>query len=394
MKALFDSIRSHLPPGLAAVSDETWFLLPNWVWTVLGAATLLSFLLRPLLQLGFRRAKRALRRQKDAADYGQRFIDHVTERPIEASLSWILLALLWLGLIDGLALEKNADRYLVLFTKLLLAINVIRLIYHFVDAVGKVFEIAARKTATTLDDQLVPFGTKAVKILVVILGVLITLQNFGVNVVSLLAGLGLGGLALALAAQDTVANLFGSIMILMDQPFKVGDWIKIGATEGTVEEIGFRSTRIRTFYNSLITIPNSVVAKEQIDNMGVRPRRRVRQVLGLLYETPPAKIKEFTDRVRYTILQEDKVDREAVAVTFNNFNAASLDILVQFHLTDIQTIQEEQARTQHIFMEIIEVAASVGVEFAYPTQTLYMKRSQPPAPTAEHGAVSPESRPS
>lgn len=393
MKNLFDSIREHLPAPLAAVSDDTWFLLPNWVWIVLAAASGISFVLQPLMVLVFRRAKRLFRRRKDSADYGDKFIDHLTDLPIERALSWIFMALLWLALIDSLALEKNADRYLLILTKLLLAWNVIRLAYNIVAAVGRVFEVAARKTATTLDDQLVPFGTKAAKGLVIILGVLTTLQNFGVNVVSLLAGLGLGGLALALAAQDTVANLFGSLMILMDQPFKVGDWIKIGNNEGTVEEVGFRSTRIRTFYNSLITIPNSVVAKEQIDNMGMRRRRRVRQTLGIIYETPTAKIKEFTDRVRYLVLQEDKVDRNAVTVTFNNFNSSSLDILLQFHLLDIASAQEEQERTQNIFLEVINLAAEMGVEFAYPTQMSYQK-NVPAKDISETTKPTPSTRPS
>ncbi len=253
-----------------------------------------------------------------------------------------------------------------------MAIWVIRLLYYAVDGLTAVFAQLALKTESTYDDQLVPFASKTLKVLVVVLGFLIVVQSFGLNVMSLLAGLGLGGLALALAAPDTAANLFGSITILFDNPFKIGDWVKVKDMEGTVEEIGFRSTRIRTFYNSLITIPNAMMAKETIDNMGVRPFRRIRQVLGVTYETESEKIEQFCEQIRYLLKQHSKVNPETVIVYFNNCNASSLDILVNFHL-QVFTGPEELETQQQIFLEILKLAAKMKVDFAYPTQTVYHK---------------------
>ncbi|MEN0057381.1 MAG: mechanosensitive ion channel family protein, partial [Bdellovibrio sp.] len=283
---------------------------------------------------------------------------------------------IWFAVGDTVALNGKFNIYYEHLLRGILAFYIIRLIYHAVDALQSVFMDMALKTESTYDDQLVPFGSKALKVLVVVLGVLIVLQSFGLNVMSLLAGLGLGGLALALAAQDTAANLFGSITILFDHPFKVGDLIKMKDIEGTVEEIGFRSTRVRTAHNSLITIPNAMMAKETIDNMGVRPYRRVRQSLGLTYETPPEKIEQFCEHLRYTITQHPRVNPETVMVYFNNYNQSSLDVLVNFHL-QVFTGAEELEHQQQIFLEIMKIAQKMKVNFAYPTQTVYQTNVEP-----------------
>jgi MscS family membrane protein len=199
---------------------------------------------------------------------------------------------------------------------------------------------------------------------------------------SLLAGLGLGGLALALAAQDTAANVFGSVAIMFDNPFKVGDWIKLKDAEGTVEEIGFRSTRIRTFYNSVVTLPNAMIAKEVVDNMGIRPARRIRQIIGITYETPIPMITQFCDEVRYMITNHPQVNADSVTVNFNNFNASSLDILVNFHIR-VFTGPEEMELQQKIFIQILEIASRLKVDFAYPTQTTYSKNLDIPTSTKD-----------
>lgn len=364
--------------------NDPFFLMPNWKWIALAVIVILTFGLRPFIQYGLRRLKRV----SPWAHEKEGFWAYWLELPTEAPLSWIIVGLLWLFAIDNLLLPVNLDKYLTLFAKVVLSVHVLRLIYISVDAFGRVLEAMAAKTESKLDDVLAPFVTKTLKVLIVVLGGLIVLQNFGLNVMGLLAGLGLGGLALALAAQDTAANVFGSITILLDRPFMVGDWIKVGDTEGTVEEVGFRSTRIRSFYNSLIAIPNATVAKEKIDNMGVRRRRRVRQVLGLHYDTPPAKIDEFCEAVRYAIMQEPKADRDGITAVFNNFGASTLDVLVAFHLLDIADVAEEQRITQKLFGEIITMSQKVGVTFAYPTQMVYHLPATPPAGVAMLGSSS------
>lgn len=353
--------------------QKTIFVMPTWKWAFLGSALALGvFILRPALHLILRELKKhnPIIKKHPNTFWGH-FLKTETDRP----LAWILTILIWFAIGDALTLPAKFGSYYDHFMRGLIAIFIIRLVYYAVDALCMVIADYTSKTPSTFDDQLVPFASKALKILVIVLGFLTVLQSFGLNVMSLLAGLGLGGLALALAAQDTAANLFGSITILFDRPFQVGDWVKIKDTEGTVEEIGFRSTRLRTFYNSLITIPNSIMAKENIDNMGARPARRVRQTLGLTYETSPEKIEEFCDRVRYLIKTDEKVIPETAIVHFNNYNASSLDVLVNFHLR-VYTGPEELAHQQKIFIEILKIAAELKVDFAYPTQTVYYHGTQ------------------
>ncbi len=357
---------------ILALLKSTVIIMPNWKWGLLAIAIALGIVLRPLIQFILKEIKK---HNPFVKKYPKSFSAYLLNQKIEHPTAWLLVIFFWFGIGDAITLTGKFEIYYNHFLRGLVAIYVIRLIYYCVDALSSVFADVAAKTESTYDDQLVPFASKTLKVLVVVLGVLIALQSFGLNVMSLLAGLGLGGLALALAAQDTAANLFGSITILFDHPFKVGDWVKVKDMEGTVEEIGFRSTRIRTFYNSVITIPNAMMAKETIDNMGIRPYRRIRQILGLTYETPPEKIEQFCDQVRYMIKQHPKVNSETVTVNFNNYNASSLDVLVNFHI-QVFTGAEELEHQQAIFVDILKIAANMKIDFAYPTQTVYQKRSE------------------
>ncbi len=342
--------------------------IENWKWIALALLFVLIFSLRPVFIAAIKKilASGKFRTERDS------YITHLMDRPLARPLSWILLSILGIIFVNALGLTPQLGRFLENIFKIFLVVNLIRLISHGVDALGKTLEDVSPGSDSGMQ-QLVPFATKSLKALVFIMGVLIALENFGINVMGLMAGLGLGGLALALAAQDTAANLFGSVTLLFDKPFVLGDWVKIGETEGVIEELGFRSTRIRTLYNSLVSIPNSVVAKERIDNMGARTRRRVRQVLGLTYNTAPEKILVFCQTLKSLLEGEKNVDPKDIVVTFNQFAASSLDVLVQFHLREIPTSLEEQNRTQEIFCRILMLAQKMEVEFAFPTTTVYSK---------------------
>lgn len=341
-------------------------LMPNWKWIVLGTGIVLGFILQPLIRWVLKKIKEHNR----FAKFPKSFLGYFLKAEIERPISWLLIYALWFATATAAALPEKFHTGFDHVVRALLAISLIRLIYYAVDAMGMVFSDYAAKTESTMDDQLAPFATKSMKALVIIMGLLIVLQSFGLNVMSLLAGLGLGGLALALAAQDTAANLFGSITILFDTPFQIGDLVKVKDMEGTVEEIGFRSTRIRTPYNSVITIPNAMMAKETVDNMGARPFRRIRQNIGIAYETPPEKIEEFCGRVRYAIKQDRLVIPETVIVNFNNFADSSLNVLVNFHIRT-HLADEELTHQQVIFTEILQIGAELGIDFAYPTRTVY-----------------------
>jgi MscS family membrane protein len=275
--------------------------------------------------------------------------------------------------------------------KVLASISAIWASFRVVDILHTLMIAKAKRTENKFDDLLVPLITKSLKVFVLVIGVIFAADNLNIDVTSLLAGLGLGGLAFALAAKDLLGNFFGSLTVLLDRPFTIGDWVIIGDVEGTVEEVGFRSTRIRTFYNSLITLPNASLTTTTIDNMGVRRFRRMKTMLGLTYDTPPEKIDAFCEGVRELVRLHPYMRKDYYQVYFNQYNAASLDILVYvfWHTPDWNT----ELRERHRFLlDILRLAKQIGVEFAYPTQTLYLKQGdgEPASPAGEFASAMTE----
>jgi MscS family membrane protein len=271
--------------------------------------------------------------------------------------------------------------------RVVLVFSAVWVVYRMADLFGVWLLDRAERTATKLDDQLVPLVTKALKLFVVAVGAVFILQNLDVDVAGLLAGLGLGGLAFALAAKDTVANLFGSATIFADRPFQVGDWVVIGGAEGTVEQVGFRSTRIRTFYNSLVSIPNAKVGESLIDNYGARRYRRYKAHLDITYDTPTEKIQAFVEGVRAAVQANPHMRKDYYHVYFNDFGPASLKILV-YVFFEVPTWADELRERHNFLLEIMRVAEELGVEFAFPTQTLHVASQAPAAMPAEPRVLS------
>lgn len=253
------------------------------------------------------------------------------------------------------------------------AFSVVWLGYRLVDVLAEALGDRAARTDTKLDDQLVPLLRKSLKVVLVVIGSIFILQNLSIDVGSLLAGLGLGGLAFALAAQDTVANFFGSMMIFIDKPFQIGDWVKMTADiEGTVEEVGFRTTRIRTFYNSLVTVPNAMLTNQAIDNLGQRAYRRYKTMLGLTYDTSPEKVQAFCEGVRAIIAALPGMRRDFYMVEFHGYGAHSLDVLVYCFMQVPDWSTELRTRT-NLNLEVLRLSRDLGVSFAFPTQTLHIE---------------------
>jgi MscS family membrane protein len=214
-----------------------------------------------------------------------------------------------------------------------------------------------------------PWIRKTLLIVFAIVAVLLTIQSLGFDVKAILAGLGIGGLAFALAAQDTLANIFGAIVVAVDQPFKIGDVVRIGANVGTIEDIGLRSTRIRLLDKSLMVIPNKTVASDTITNLSRFTRRRFEQVLGLTYSSRPEQLEEMVTTIREIIQARPEVDRDGVMVYFRDFSASSLDLWVVYEVTDPDFKKAMQVK-QEINVAIMQAAAARGLSFAFPTQTV------------------------
>lgn len=353
------------------LGQETLFLVPNWKWAALGSVLVAFVLVYPVLAFALRHFLVFLQeRRSNKKDY----LSYFFKRPLSKPLSGVLLTVIFFITLNALGLGGNLEKYLTNLNIIFLYFCLLRIAYNAVDAAGSILSDYSSTTDSKMDDMLVPYISKTLKVLVIILGTLMLLQNIGIHVVSILAGLGLGGLALALAAQDTAANIFGSITIFLDQPFRIGDFIKVQEVEGTVEGIGFRSTQIRTSYNSLVSIPNSIVAKEKIDNLGVRPSRRVRHILGVTYDTPAEKLEEFCNNLRYVIAQEEKVDKERIQVAFHGYGDSSLNILVNFHL-NVGTLEDELIYQQKVLLDILALSKQMQVDFAFPTRTLFVQNN-------------------
>nr|MCU0793536.1 mechanosensitive ion channel family protein [Opitutaceae bacterium] len=214
-----------------------------------------------------------------------------------------------------------------------------------------------------------PWIKKSLIALILIIGVLMVAQRLGADVKAFLAGLGIGGLAFALAAQDTLANVFGSVVVAVDQPFRVGEFVQIGAHTGTVEDIGLRSTKLRTPQRTLIAIPNKTVANEAINNFGRMTQRRVEQTIGVTYNSKPEQIEGLLEDIRNLLKTDADVHQEFIAVNFLNFGASSLDIQIIYFTADTDVRKSFSVR-ERINLSIMRLVAGRGLGFAFPTQTI------------------------
>jgi len=253
----------------------------------------------------------------------------------------------------------------------ILTLLIIYLLARAVDAMVAILKVRAAKTPSPLDDQLVPLGGKVIKGFIWGIGLLLFLQNvLDYNISSLIAGLGVGGVAIAFAAQDTIANIFGAVMIFVDRPFKVGDAVSLEGYEGAIETIGLRSTRVRTWDGTLVIIPNKTVAATNITNLAARPTRRTNFTIGLVYDTPTEKLERALAILR-DVMATHPSTAESRAY-FNRFGDFSLNILVQ-HWCNVMDYEIYLRSMEEMNLAIKGRFEEEGIEFAFPTQTIQMK---------------------
>ncbi len=276
-------------------------------------------------------------------------------------------------LMPALLLPVEASRFIIFALDGLIVVCGIAIVYRLSDLIWFRLHQRADETDSPLDDALVPLTERATKFFIVLIGLIFLLQSWDLNVTALLAGVSIGGVALAFAAQNTIANLFGSAMIFFDRPFQIGDWIRVDGKDGTVEAIGFRSTRVRTFENSLMTIPNGRLADASVDNYGLRVYRRYRTMLGLEYGTPPEKMEEFVKGLRKVVMEHPHTvkDEDRLLIYFNEYASFSLNILVYIFF-ETPTWREELEARHQLNMAFLKLAKDVGVSYAFPTQTLHI----------------------
>ena len=247
-------------------------------------------------------------------------------------------------------------------------LNITWLIARVVDALIVEYVVPlTEKTENDLDDQLMPILRKGLRAIIWSLGIILALNNAGYDVGALLAGLGIGGLALAMAAKDTVSNFFGGIMIFTDKPFKIGDRIKIGGFDGTIVEIGLRSTRLKTLDGRIVTIPNSKFPEGMVENVSSEPWRKVTLKLGLVYDTTPGQIEQAMAILKEIAAANPNLE-ENVIIGFNEFGDFALGITFIYYIKKGSDIMQTQT---DINLAILKRFNAEGLEMAFPTQTIY-----------------------
>ena len=317
---------------------------------------------------------------KDNSDNDNKKFNSLLKKPLQYFLTLLVLyfSVKFISLPEFLNSTEvgslNLAKYFDKGFNFLLLLTIFWTINRSIDFVGYKLKNKALETESKVDDQLIPFAIDIAKVLTIVLGVVMILGNvFDVNVTALVTGLGIGGVAFALASKESLENLLGSFTIFFDKPFTVGDIVTLGGVTGIVEKVGFRSTRIRTFDKSIVTVPNKNIISTELDNLGARPVRRVKFNIGLTYDTSVENIKNIVDDIQKLVDDHPMTNQEG-KVRFLNFGASSLDIMVLYYVDspDWEVLIDAQ---QKINFQIIDIVNKYKCEFAFPSTSVYIEKN-------------------
>jgi MscS family membrane protein len=267
-------------------------------------------------------------------------------------------------------LSETADKVFRDITLVLIALTITWFILRLVDMLIRSYvEPMVEKSESKLDDQILPILSKSAKTVIALLAAIVVLSNLGYNILSILAGLGIGGLALALAAQDAVKNIIAGISIFWDKPFQIDDFVEINGKSGTVSEVGLRSTRMKSLGETTYVIPNSKVADATLENFSTRKARRMVIKIGLTYETKSSKMEEAMKIIEDSIKSIEGTRKEDIVIRFVNFGDFSLDLEIVYWIIDMTNWK---MIIHQVNMAIKKNLDDAGVDMAFPTQTHYV----------------------
>jgi MscS family membrane protein len=273
---------------------------------------------------------------------------------------------IWYGL-RRLTFPENVDEWIGHAMQGVIILSVTWLVARLLDSLIREYLVPlAEKSENDLDDQLLPIVRRSAKLTIWALGIIVALNNAGYEVGPLIAGLGIGGLALAMAARDTVSNVFGGFTIFSDRPFTINDRVRVAGFDGTIREIGLRSTRLQTLAGTVVTIPNSTFADSPVENVSAEPSRKVVLELGLTYDTPPEKMEEAMATLR-SIAEANEDLEEDLVIGFNAFNDSAMNILFIYYIRKGSDIIATQTAMN---LGILRQFNAKGLELAFPTQTI------------------------
>ena len=350
------------------MQDYAWFI----------GAILLGLIFKRIISKYFSRLLYKIINKK-YSDIGIEKIDSLLTKPISLC---IMLSIIYLGSShiqyppEWNLVDKNQIGLKMLISKgfsLLFLYSIFWILLKLIDLIGIILYKKAELTENKMDDQLIPFIIEIARIMIYIFAIFIIMGNvFNVNIAALATGLGIGGIALAMASKESLENLLGSFTIFFDRPFTVGDVVTVGSITGSVEKVGFRSTRIRTFDKSLVTLPNKKMIDAELDNLGMRPVRRVKFNVGLTYETSSDQIKAIVSDIQEMINNHPKTNQSG-KVRFQEFGSSSLDIMVMYYVNsprwdDLIDVKED------INYKIMEIIKKHKSDFAFPSTTVYLQK--------------------
>ncbi|MAV65936.1 MAG: mechanosensitive ion channel protein MscS [Flavobacteriaceae bacterium] len=312
--------------------------------------------------------------QNDAAKFNS-----LLKKPIKYLLFLVVLYVssMFLDLSELISNKESGLGIINIISKafnLLLLLIVFWIINRSIDFIGFKLKNKASETESKVDDQLIPFAVDMAKVITIVLGIVMILGNvFDVNIAALVTGLGIGGVAFALASKESLENLLGSFTIFFDKPFTVGDIVTLGGVTGVVEKVGFRSTRIRTFDKSIVTVPNKNIISSELDNLGARPVRRVKFNIGLTYDSSVNNIKAIVNDIQDLIDKHPDTNNDG-KVRFLNFGPSSLDIMVLYYVNspDWEVLINTQEKINY---SIIDIVSKHKCDFAFPSTSVYIEKN-------------------
>ncbi len=352
---------------------KAWMMvvMDSWVgdWVIpIGVALLFFALIRPLRALVFSIIRKLMKNR-------QAEFEHLKSTFSRPSTLLVLSAGVYLALWLSPAVHETPAVW-VMVVKIFRSLFIVfgawfACILEGVD--GPFLGPIARRLE--VDKVLMPFVAKLLRFITIAVAALIIVQEWGYSISGLLTGLGLGGLAVALAAQDMLSNLFAGAMILLDKPFGIGDWISSGDIEGTVEDVNFRSVKIRTFTQAVVTVPNAALANSPVTNFSRMGKRRVLFNLTLSFDTTPEQMKRCSTRITSLLHKREDIDKETIAAVFDSIGDSRLNLMVVYYTKATDWLSFIEVRGQ-VYYEILDALKDEGVPLAQPTQTVFVREGQ------------------
>lgn len=357
-----------LPDGISRFFSYEIFGNSIYQWTFATVTFILFFILRNQLT---RLVQYLLNRASERIDSN---IATPIFNTIHKPIKWIILLLGFNVSVSALDFNIEINNLLVNLSHSFRVFLVVWILFLIVDLLHSSSKIFLKDHDNQSFHNFMQLTKRFIKIVMVIVAVIFFLSIWGYNVTGLLASLGLVGMAVALAAQDTTKNIFGALMIFTDMPFKVGDWIQTPEVEGNIEEIGMRSTKVRTFTDALVSVPNGVLANASIVNWSAMTRRRVKMTLGLTYSTTPDQMQNILNEMRELLKNDPDIDQRTIYVNFSDYNDSSLGIFCYYYTRP--TVWGEHLNVkERINLEFMRIVRKNGASFAFPSQSIYIEKN-------------------